>query len=138
LWLPFYGLARLLYGLLLRTWFELTLGVAGKRVIVVYSRSPHWQEFIESRWLPTVTPHATTVNWSDRSSWGWWPSVSIQLFRFHAGSRDFNPMVILLPKAGRVRLLRLHGAFNDLKHGRDAGVMQAQDELFRFCELLQT
>ena len=136
--LLFYALWHHSYRLYLRLWFELTLGSAGKRVLLVYSRSPNWQQYIESRWLPELEPHVFVVNWSDRSTWGHFPSLPVRLFRFYSGRREYNPMVVLFPRSGRARVIRFFKAFRDLKHGKPLALTKAENELFLFREKLDT
>ena len=63
---PFY----FLYRTVLRLAVELVWGIHGKRVLMVYSRSPNWEQYIESTWLPRIGSHATVLNWSDRIALG--------------------------------------------------------------------
>jgi len=134
--LPFYLMFRAAYWVVLRAWFELTLGFSGRRILLVYSSSPNWQEHIESYWLPRLEPHVIVVNWSERSTWGHWAPLPVRLFRFYAGEHDFNPMVVLFPRARRARVLRLLRAFRDFKHGKPTRLDEAERQVFEFRETL--
>ena len=133
--LPFY-LLHILYRGLLRIWFEHTLGAEGKRILLIYSRSPNWHEYIESGWLPVLEPHVVTLNWSDRRKWGRWSSLPVLLFRHYKPFREYNPMVILMPESGKVRTIRFLVAFRDYKHGKMDALRKAESELFAFRETL--
>ena len=134
--LPFMLIGQFAYGFLLHRWFERTLGASGKRILVVYSRSPNWQSYIESNWLPILEPHVVVLNWSDRGDWGRWPPLQVRLFRRYAGVREFNPMAILFPKRGKVWVIRFLVAFRKFKHGKEAALRHGESELFAFRESL--
>ena len=136
--LLFYGLWHRMYRLYLRLWFEVTLGSAGKRVLLVYSRSPNWQAYVESKWLPRLEPHVVIVNWSDRSTWRGSPALPVRLFRLYGGRRYDNPMVVLFPPGGRARVIRFFKAFRDLKHGKALALNKAEAQLFMFRETLES
>ena len=53
----------------LRNRFHARWGAEGKRLLLVYSNSPHWQSYIEERWLPRLGPAAIVINWSERARW---------------------------------------------------------------------
>ena len=135
--LPFYLLTRFAYRLTLRLWFEATFGVAGQRILLVYSRSPIWQEYIESAWLPRLQPHVVLLDWSDRKRWSRWRGPAVQLFRTYAGDRNFNPIALLFPKAGKVRVVRLHEAFRGWKHGKNHALRKAESEILSFVAELE-
>ncbi|HJQ84026.1 MAG TPA: hypothetical protein VKA21_08125 [Candidatus Binatia bacterium] len=109
-------------------------GRFGRTVLLVYSRSPNWQSYIEARWLPRLVANAVVLDWSDRSTWRRSSSLVVRVFRHWAPDRDFNPMAILLPPRGRVRVLGFRRAFRDLKHGKEHSLRRAEAELFEFVE----
>jgi hypothetical protein len=126
-----------LYGKWLKLRWERTWGREGKRILLVYSRSPNWQTYIENAWLPRVVPHAVVVDWSDRSTWPRRVPLEIRVFRYWGGEREFNPMALLFPKRGKVRTLRFRKAFRDFKHGKDSALRAAESELFAFVDAIQ-
>jgi hypothetical protein len=126
-----------LYGRWLKLRWERTWGRQGKRILLVYSRSPNWQTYIETAWLPRVAPHAVIVDWSDRSTWPRRVPLEIRAFRYWGGRRDFNPMAMLFPKQGKVRTLRFRKAFRDFKHGKDSALRTAERELFGFVDAIE-
>lgn len=123
-----------LYGRWLKVRWEQTWGREGRRILLVYSRSPHWQNYIETAWLPRVAPHAVVIDWSDRSTWPTRAPLEIRAFRYWGGEREFNPMVVLFPRRGKVRTVRFWQAFRDFKHGKDSALRAAESELFSFVE----
>jgi len=125
-----------LYGQWLKVRWEQTWGRQGKRILLVYSRSPHWHGYIENNWLPRVAPHAV-ADWSDRSTWPKWAPLEIRAFRYWGGKRDFNPLALLFPKRGKVRALRFWQAFRDLKHGKKITLQTAETELFGFVDAIR-
>jgi hypothetical protein len=130
------GILFLAYGLLLRLAVELSWGRRGRRVLLVYSNSPHWQEYIESTWLPRLEPYAIVLNWSERSRWWKESRFAARVFRHWAPDQGFNPMAVLFPRFGRTRRVSLYQAFRDFKHGNQATLREAEERLFEFiCAL---
>ena len=118
----------------LRRAFEREHGVAGRRLVIVYSRSPHWQEHIERHWLSRYGDRAVVLDWSDRSRWPRTGApVAVEAFRRWGGAREFNPLVIAVPRHGSVRTVRFWRAFRDLKHGKDRTLRAAEAELERLA-----
>jgi hypothetical protein len=122
-----------LYGYWLRSRWNRTWGRAGKRILLVYSRSPNWQEYIEQNWLPRLEGRAVLLDWSDRATWRRPVPLEVRAFRYWAGHREFNPLAILFPERGRVGTVRFWRAFREFKHGRDMELRKAERELFGFA-----
>jgi hypothetical protein len=108
--------------------FRRQYGREGKDLLLVYSNSPHWQQYVESEWLPRWRERAVVVNWSERSRWSG-REPEIVLFRSIAGSREYNPIAIVVPPKGPVRVVRFWRAFRDKKHGKDSPLENAEREL---------
>ena len=104
-------------------------GGEGKRLLLVYSNSPHWQAYIEQRWLPRLRPVAVVINWSERARWSEHHSLEAEIFRAVTGDREFNPVAIIIPKKGKLRVIRFWKAFRDYKHGKDQALRRAEAEL---------
>jgi hypothetical protein len=128
---PFY----LAYSLLLRLILEVRWGRKGRRVLLVYSRSPHWQEYVETNWIPRLGDHAVILNWSDRSTWSR-RSFAVWVFRHWAPALDYNPMAIIFPPFRRAQRIGFFYAFRDAKHGDPAKLRTAESKLFEFVETL--
>jgi hypothetical protein len=104
-------------------------GPAGKRLVLVYSNSPHWQAYVEERWLPRLHPIAVIMNWSERTQWPKQHPLEAEIFRTWAGDREFNPLAIVIPAHGSVQVIRFWRAFRDYRHGKDHALRVAEREL---------
>jgi len=124
--LPFY----LAYRFLLRLVLEIAWGAQGRRILLVYSRSPVWQEYVETNWLPRLHDHAIVLNWSDRATWKRQRSLAVWVFRHWAPSTDFNPMAIVFPQFRPARRIGFYNAFRDWKHGNHGALREAEEQLF--------
>jgi hypothetical protein len=109
--------------------FNARWGTSGKRLLLVYSSSPHWQAYIEEHWLPRLGGMAVVLNWSERAEWPEHHPLEARIFRMWAGDREFNPVAIVIPERGPVRVIRFWRAFRDYKHGRDRALRAAEAEL---------
>ena len=140
----------------LRREFVRRWGRTGKRGLLVYSNSPHWQRYVEERWLPRLEDALVVLNWSDRAKWNRKHPFEAQLFRRFAGDREFNPLAViflpreqhatfkawwlaikqgdavgmLAPSAHDVKVIRFWQPFRDFKHGKERALRQAEAELF--------
>jgi hypothetical protein len=97
-------------------------------LLLVYSSNPHWQAYIETQWLPRWGARAVAVNWSDRARWSG-DEAEIVLFRSVSGSREYNPIAIVVPPTGPVQVIRFWRAFRERKHGSDGALAAAEREL---------
>lgn len=126
--------------------------------LLIYSSSPHWQTFVETRWLPLLANRSVVLNWSERATWSVRYPLEHRVFQRFAGSREFNPIAIVLTPGGmptpgpdpvdavgrimrwagqrfcfrarEVRVVRFWRAFRDYKHGRPGQLRSAEAELF--------
>lgn len=115
---------RLTLNALVRFWWL----PRGKDILLIYSDSPIWHEYMTNQILPLVRSRAEILNWSERSRWPNW-SLAVRLFRSYSGGRDFNPMVILFPLLGKARFFRFLPAFNEWKHGNPGPLEQMRQDL---------
>lgn len=106
-------------------------GPTGRDLLLVYSNSPHWKDYVESHWLPALTDRAVVLNWSERACWTREHPLEAAVFRQWAGDREFNPIAIVLPRRGAVQVVRFWQAFRDHKHGRGTALRRAEQELAR-------
>jgi hypothetical protein len=95
----------------------------------VYSNSPNWQTYVEQNWLPQLESVAVVLNWSERHTWPERHPFEAQIFRMWAGAEEFNPIAIVIPVDGAVRVIRFWQAFRDYKHGKDRTLRAAEAEL---------
>jgi hypothetical protein len=101
----------------------------GRRVLFVYSDSPTWKSYIETEVLPRLPSNASVLNWSERSRWPSW-SLSVWLFRFYAGRREYNPLAIVVRPWGPPKVFRFWLAFRDFKHGKRQALRSIEAEFF--------
>jgi hypothetical protein len=101
----------------------------GKRILLVYSDSPHWKSYIESTWLPRYGAALVTLNWSERRRWRAEHPFEAAVFRQWAGTREFNPIIIAFPPTGDVVVIRLWQAFRAYRHGRAEPLAAAERQL---------
>ena len=109
--------------------FHKRWGGQGKRLLLVYSNSPNWQAYVEENWLPRLESIAVVLNWSERSTWAERHPFEADIFQMWAGEREFNPLAIIIPADGRVRVIRFWQAFRDYKHGKDCTLRATEAEL---------
>ena len=140
----------------LRREFARRWGPKGKRGLLVYSNSPHWQRYIEEQWLPRLGDQFVVLNWSERATWNRKCPFEAQLFRRFAGDRNFNPLAVIVlargrhatfrawlraikegdairmlaPSARDVKVIRFWQPFRDFRHGKEEALRQAESELF--------
>lgn len=86
----------------------------GKDILLVYSDSPTWRDYMMNEIALLVAERAIVLNWSERRNWRWW-SLATHVFR--SCGREFNPMVLLFRPISRTRVFRFWSAFQDWKHG---------------------
>ena len=104
----------------------------GRDLLLVYSNSPNWQQYVEETWLPKWGDRAVVLNWSERSKWKRPVPPEVALFRAFAGAREFNPLAIVVPARGRkVHVVRFWPAFREYKHGKDRLLRAAEADLDR-------
>ena len=109
--------------------FHARWGSSGKRLLLVYSNSPHWQVYIEEHWLSRIGGVAVVLNWSERAGWPEQHPFEAEIFRTWAGDREFNPLAIVMPERGPVQVIRFWRAFRDHRHGKDRALKAAEAEL---------
>ena len=101
----------------------------GRRVIFVYSNSPVWRDYVEANILPRLPATAVVLNWSERAQWPFW-NLAVWTFNIYAGSREFNPIAIVIRPLRPPRRFRFWRAFRDFKHGKPAKLQQVEREFF--------
>ena len=101
----------------------------GKNVLLVYSDSPIWRDYMMNEIVPLVHERAVLMNWSERRRWRWW-SLPANLFRSYGRGRDYNPMVLLFRPMGRTKVFRFRSAFQDQKRGYPEPLGRIRQDLF--------
>ena len=127
--LPFY----LAYGACLRVVVQLLWVVRGKRILLIYSRSPVWQTHVESAWLPHLREQTIVLNWSDRALWWRSHPLAACVFQYWAPGAGFNPMALLFGPWLRTQRISFYEAFRDWKHGNETDLRAAEQRLFAFA-----
>lgn len=112
-------------------------------MLLVYSNSPNWKDYIEKTIIPKVEPHAEILNFSERTKWGELEDqTGVELFlafsgvekiksrgKIEWGGREYNPVVIVLLPNIRPKVIRFWKAFKDHKHGKDQKLRILEQEL---------
>jgi hypothetical protein len=132
----------------------------GKKGVLVYSNSPHWQAYIETQWMPRLGDRLVVLKWSERTTWNERHPFEARLFRRFGGDREFNPLAVvfvkrprratfhewlrgirqldpagmLAPCVSNVKAIRFWQPFRDFKHGKDRALRAADHELFTVLE----
>ena len=121
-----------LVGVRLNIRFRKKWGSQNKYILYVYSESPNWQQYIENNILPVINKRAVLLNWSKRSEWKNKTPLEAKIM-FHWGDgKEFNPMAIIFAPKGKVKVIRFHQAFIDLKHGNDVLLKEKETELYGY------
>jgi hypothetical protein len=121
-----YGSYYLLWGLILRLAIRLTW--RGRDVLLVYSDSPTWKDYIERELIPPIHDRAVILNWSDRQNWK--SSVAVLAFKHFMNGRNFNPAALVFRPWYSIKRFRFYRAFKDFKHGNPAELEKVSRELF--------
>jgi hypothetical protein len=113
----------LLYLLIWALWLP-----KGKDVLLVYSDSPTWHEYMTTQILPLVQERAVILNWSERKMWSRC-SLAVAVFHHFGGTRDFNPLVVLFKPFRTASMYRFWSAFKDWKRGYKEPVERLTHEI---------
>ena len=100
----------------------------GKDLLVVYSDSPIWHDYMVNEILPLVEKRAIVLNWSERESWSRL-SFRAHVFRQFGSRREFNPLVVLFRPLRRAKVFRFWLPFKDWKRGYREPVEKLREEL---------
>jgi hypothetical protein len=100
----------------------------GRDILVVYSESPIWHDYIEQHVLPLLAGRAVVLNWSRRAEWP--PTLARAAFHHFGGSREFNPLVVVFRPLRRTKTFRFWQPFRDFKHGRPDALRTMEGEVF--------
>ena len=129
--LPILVAAYLFYAIVLQLVIWLLWSARGINVLLVYSESPNWHDYIETELVPKLPPSTIRLNWSERKQWKRF-RLPVMAFRLFGGSREFNPMVIVFRPFRWAKTFRLWRAFKELKHGKPARLAELERELFLY------
>ena len=101
----------------------------GVNVLLVYSDSPNWHDYIETNIIPRLPSSTVAINWSERRNWKRF-SLPVMAARFFGGSREFNPMVVVFRPFHWAKTYRFWKPFKDYKHGKMEPLHAMEAELF--------
>jgi len=119
----------LLYAIVLQLVIWLCWCTRGVNVLLVYSDSPNWHDYIETHIIPKLPTTTVALNWSERRNWRSL-SLPVMAFRLFGGSREFNPMVVVFLPFRWAKTFRFWQPFRDYKHGKNATLEQMENKLF--------
>ena len=100
----------------------------GKDILMIYSDSPIWRDYMIHEVLPLVQSRAVVLNWSERNQWSKW-SFAAHVFTSIAGGSEFNPMVAVFRPFRRATVFRFWSAFKDWKRGNTEPVHRLRNDL---------
>lgn len=130
MWL-FYRVVWLLYGVVLNVLVWICWCARGRYVLLVYSDSPHWHDYIEEYIISQLPRSTAILNWSQRRSWSWC-TLPVQVFYHFGGDREFNPIVIVFVPLRWAKTFRFWQPFRDHKHGNPQPLEDESRRLFSY------
>jgi hypothetical protein len=131
--LPLAGCVYVLWWLYGMTIHVLVWGcwcMRGIHVIVVYSDSPVWHDYIDEKMIPRLPENTIILNWSECRTWQWYP-LRVQVFHYFGGKRHFNPLVLVFHPLRRTGTFRFWQAFRDYKHGNSQPLHEMEQRMFK-------
>jgi hypothetical protein len=100
--------------------------MGGKDLLLVYTDSPHWKDHIESKWVARWPHRTVTLNrshpWSRKQ-----PEAA--LWFAVRGIQAHTPLAVVIPRRGKLRVIRLFREFQEAKHGVGTMLRAAEEEL---------
>jgi len=131
-------LAWWLQGRWLRYQFEVKWGQHGKRVLLVYSETREWQQYVAEERIAGLRERAVLLKWARRSEMKRNAPLETKIFSHWGDDRMFNPTAIYLPKWGKVKTIRFRQAFKDFRHGKEQELRKTRDQLAAIVDRLAT
>ena len=117
------------YAIVLQAVIWICWSARGVNVLLVYSDSPNWHDYIETNIIPRLPPSTVTINWSDRRNWKRF-SLPVMAARFFGGSREFNPMIVVFRPFHWAKTYRFWQPFKDYKHGKTEPLHALETKMF--------
>jgi hypothetical protein len=100
----------------------------GRDVLLVYSDSPVWHDYIEANLLPHIRKRAIILNWSERRTWRL--SLAVLAFGHFGGDMEFNPLAVVFRPFRFTRRFRFWRPFREYKHGQPEALLTVQRDFF--------
>ena len=126
---PLLVIAYFAYAILLQMVIWICWCARGVNVLIVYSDSPKWHQYIETKIIPRLPSSSIAINWSDRRNWNRF-SLAVMTARFFGGSREFNPMIVVFQPFRWAYTYRFLQPFIDFKHGKTEPLQALETKLF--------
>ena len=126
---PFLLATYFAYAIVLQAVIWICWSTRGVNVLLVYSDSPNWHDYIETNIIPRLPSSTVTINWSDRRNWKRF-SLPVMAARFFGGSREFNPMIVVFRPFHWAKTYRFWQPFRDYKHGKTEPLHALETTLF--------
>ena len=101
----------------------------GINTLLVYSRSPNWEDYINQNMLPKLPATTVVLNWSDRKQWSRF-NLAVRAFRHFGGNTNFNPIVIVTRPFRMPVVFRFHRPFINHKHGDSQALRNLESQLY--------
>jgi hypothetical protein len=102
-------------------------------MLLVYSDSPIWQDYIRQNVLPKIEHRAFLLNWSERHHWLAKRSLPALVFKHFIGThREFNPSAIVFRPFHLHRTFRFWKPFQDWKRGNPATLQKIENEFYSY------
>jgi hypothetical protein len=124
-------IAYFLGGLILQLGIWLWWLPRGKNVLLVYSHSLLWQDYLETHILPPLLAQAEVLNWSERKKWERRFSLAVLAFYYFGGRREFNPLAVFFRFGRWAKIFRFWQPFQDFKHGKGEALEKMTADLLR-------
>lgn len=106
----------------------------GIKALLVYSRSPNWQPYIEEHWLPRIGGAVEVLDWSDRARWHK-SDPRVRMFStFIANDYDYNPAAVVFRSTGAPLVFRFYPAFRNAKYGNIQDLKDLEAQFFAALE----
>ncbi len=131
-WIVLFSVCLISYTALLHLAIWLWWCPRGKDVLLIYSDSPVWHDYIEEQILPSLQNRAVVLNWSRRREWP--VSLRRSAACHFGGQREFNPLAVVFRPFRRTRTFRFWKALRDLKHGHPEALDDVEEEFFQLIE----
>lgn len=127
------GTMYIVFGALIYLLIWTVWGCRGRDVLVVYSDSPIWHDYMEMEVIEPLGNRAIVLNWSERKTWH--RSISVWAFHRFGGHREFNPLVVVIKPFRMAKTFRFFQAFKTFKKGKPGEVDRLKSDLFSFLKM---
>lgn len=116
------------------SWLAVHLGawsvwhLRGRRVLLVFSDSPHWRDFMGGEVAARLGTCAVVLNRSQQSRRRF--TLACFAYQHFGGWRDHCPLAVVFRPFRRSRIYRFHKPFIEWKHGKPEALRETVTMLF--------